>query len=67
MKGDREEWMMIAVPSDLSEEMFVKVRRFRSECKEGVVGIFCKQSMSVPCCWCRSIMASRLSMFYAVL
>ena len=43
------------------------VCRFRSECKEGAVGISCKQSMSVPCCWCRSIMASRLSMFLAVL
>ena len=59
--------MMIAVPLDLSEEMFVKVRRLKSECKEGVVGISCKQSMSVPCCWCRSKMASRLSMFFAVL
>ena len=59
--------MMIAVPLDLSEDMFVKVCRFRSECKEGAVGISCKQSMSVPCCWCRSIMASGLSMFFAVL
>ena len=59
--------MMIAVPLDLSEERFMKVRRFKSECKKGVVGISCKQSMSVPCCWCRSIMASRLSMLFAVL
>ena len=66
-KRDREEWMMIAVPLDLSEEMFVKVHRLRSEFKEGVVRISCKQSMSVPCCWCRSMMASRLSMFFAVL
>ena len=40
--------MMIAVPLDLSEDMFLKVCRFRSECKEGAVGISCKQSMSVP-------------------
>ena len=59
--------MMIAVPLDLSEDMFVKVCRFTSECKEGAVGISCKQSMSVPCCRCRSRMASRLSMFFAVL
>ena len=59
--------MMIAVPLDLSEEKFVKLCRFRSECKEGAVGISCKQSMSVPCCWCHSIMAYRLSMFFAVL
>ena len=59
--------MMIAVPLNLSEEMFVNVCRFKSQCKEGGVGIFCKQSMLVPCCWCRSIMASRLSMFFAVL
>ena len=66
-KRDREECMMIAVPLDLSEEMFVKVHRFKSEFKEGVVGISCKQSMSVPCCWCRSMMASGLSTFFAVL
>ena len=56
--------MMIAVPLDLSEEMFVKVHRFKSERKERVVCISCKHSMSGPCCWCRSMMASRLSMLF---
>ena len=59
--------MMIAVPLDLSEEMFVKVCTFRSECEEGAVGFSCKQSMSVPCCLWRSIMPSRLSMCFAML